>query len=63
MVTLHDILNTLNGKEIKKVGGITWNKNCEKLTKILYMVGKLTNLNLDNVIDYLDEIDCQGGLK
>lgn len=56
-MTLHNILNMINGKEIKKIGGKTWYKAYDKLIKTISMLGELTNIDFGNIVAYIDSID------
>lgn len=61
-MTLHELLNKVNGKEITKIGGKTWYKVYDKLVDIIYALGEFTNLNLENIIALMDEIDTNRDL-
>ncbi len=61
-MTLHELLNKVNGKEITKIGGKTWYKAYDKLVDIIYALGEFTNLDLGNIVALMDEVDTNRDL-
>lgn len=58
--SLEDILTLINGEPIKKIGGNIWYHAYDKLISILYAVGKITEIDMNKIVDKLDEIDSNG---